>query len=379
MYTRRLNIAKLLEKKSFFLFGPRASGKTTLIQNTLPGAQIIDLLHSKTHNLLLKNPSALEEMILDSHKIVVIDEVQKLPELLDEVHRLIQKKKIKFLLTGSSARKLRHGGANLLAGRAWDARLFPLVTAEIENIDLIKLLNNGGLPDIYNSEDPDEDLESYVNTYLKEEIKAEAVTRSVAAFSEFLDIVALANGQEINYEGFSSDLQISTTTFKNYLQILEDTLIGFRVPGYCNTQKRKAISRSKHYLFDLGVTRHLSRTGRIEPKSKAFGDAFEHFIILEIRAYLSYARSRTSLNYWRSTSQFEVDVVLGNSVAIEVKGTDSAISKHFKGLRALKEEGIFKRFILVSTDPIKRVTDDGIEILPWQEFTKQLWEGRITE
>lgn len=377
MYRRLLDLPQLLAKKSHFLFGPRATGKTTLIEHALPSAQVIDLLHAQTLLRLVRNPSLLEESIIDPSRIVVIDEVQKLPAILDEVQRLIHTKKITFLLTGSSARKLRHGGANLLAGRAREARLFPLTFREIDRFDLLRLLNHGGLPQIYDSDEPDEDLASYVATYLHEEIKAEAVTRNVGAFAEFLDVIALANGQEVNYEAFASDLQVSPGTLKNYLQILEDTLIGFRLPGYVATRKRKATSRAKHYLFDLGVTRYLARSGRIQERSKAFGDAFEHFVILEVRAYLSYARKRVDMRYWRSVSQFEVDLVLGDAVAIEIKGTHQVADKHLKGLRALKEERLVERFIAVSLDDGERHTADGIEIVPWQVFLERLWSNQI--
>jgi predicted AAA+ superfamily ATPase len=377
MYSRTLNLKHLLSKKSFFLFGPRATGKTTLIQRSLPDAQIIDLLHNRTYRSLLRDPSLLEELIVDKNRIVVIDEVQKIPAILDEVHRLIQSKRITFLLTGSSARKIKHGGANLLAGRAREALMFPLTFSEIDSFDLLRFLNNGGLPQIYDSPEPDEDLAGYVTTYLKEEIKAEAVTRSVAAFSEFLDLIALSNGQEINYEGFASDLQISTSTLKNYLQILEDTLIGFRIPGFTKTRKRKSTSRAKHYLFDVGVSRHLAQVGKISARSKAFGDAFEHFIMLEARAFLSYSRSTLTLSYWRSTSQFEVDIVIGEKTAIEVKGTDSPTEKHLKGLRALKEESILKTYILVCTAERERRTIDNIHILPWRLFLQRLWAGKF--
>jgi predicted AAA+ superfamily ATPase len=377
MHVRLLNLPELLEKKSHFLLGPRASGKTTLIQNSLKNAQIIDLLHVKTFSSLVRNPSILEELIIDSNKIVVIDEVQKLPSILDEVHRLIQKKKIVFLLTGSSARKLKHGGANLLAGRAREARLFPLVSCEIENFNLERILNHGGLPEIYDSNEPDEDLAAYVDTYLREEIKAEAVTRNVSAFAEFLDACAISNGQEVNYESFSSDLQVSPSTLKNYFQILEDTLIGFSLLGFTKTKKRKSTSRAKHYLFDLGVTRHLAKIGRIEAGNKIFGDFFEHFIILEVRAYLSYMRNKSPMCYWRSTSQFEVDLIIGEQVAIEIKATSNPSDKHLKGLRALKEESLLKDYYLVCNCDQKRVTVDGILILPWKDFLNSLWVGGI--
>lgn len=373
MYNRILNLNSLIGARSHFLFGPRASGKTTLIQSTLQNSQIIDLLHVKTYSSLVRNPSLLEELIVDESKIVVIDEVQKLPIILDEVHRLIQKRKIKFILTGSSARKLKHGGANLLAGRAREARLFPLISREITNFDLLRLINNGGLPEIYDSSDSEEDLAAYVDTYLREEIKAEAVTRNVSAFAEFLDACAISNGQEINYESFSSDLQVSPGTLKNYFQILEDTLIGFMLPGFTKTKKRKAISRAKHYLFDLGVTRFLSKAGNIDFGSKAFGDSFEHFMILEMRAYLSYTRSRETMSYWRSTSQYEVDLIVSDKIAIEIKSTSSPNDKHLKGLRAFKEEKLVKNYVLVCTCDQKRITSDGILIYPWSEFLDDLW------
>ncbi len=377
MYKRTLNLPKLLEKKSFFLFGPRATGKTTLIDYTLKDALVIDLLESKTFSTLVRNPSALSEIITNDKQLVVIDEVQKLPEILDEVHRLIQKRKITFLLTGSSARKLKHGAANLLGGRAREASLFPLVSKEIEDFNLLKMLNNGGLPEIYDSDEPEEDLGAYVDTYLREEIKAEAVTRNISAFVEFLDALAISNGQEMNYESFASDLQISPSTLKNYLQILEDTLIGFRISGFTKTKKRKSVSRAKHYLFDLGVTRYLAQVGKIKLKSKQFGDALEHFIILEIRAYLAYERKRLELNYWRSTSQFEVDLLIGEKVAIEVKSTNNPSSKHFKGLKALKEENIIEEFYLIYTGDRIRKTEDNITVLPYQIFLKRLWRGNI--
>lgn len=375
MYARILNLSELLKKKSFFLFGPRATGKTTLIEDSLPDAQVIDLLHSKTYSTLVRNPSALAEIITDPKRIVVIDEVQKLPELLDEVQRLIRKHQITFLLTGSSARKLKHGAANLLGGRAREARLFPLVSVEIGKVDLEKILNHGGIPDIYDSDEPDEDLAAYVDTYLREEIKAEAVTRQVSAFVEFLDACALSNGQEINYESLASDLQISASTLKNYFLILEDTLIGFRLKGFTETRKRKATVRAKHYLFDLGVTRHLSRQGCIKVGSKAFGEALEHFIILETRAYLSYTRQRVEQRYWRSASQFEVDLLIGRSRAIEIKATEHPSEKHLRGLRALKEEGIFKHYYLVCLTPHRRVTADGIVIVNWRDFLAEMWRG----
>ena len=300
-----------------------------------------------------------------------------MPELLDEVHKLIFKKNIRFLLTGSSARKLKHGGANLLAGRAWTAQLFPLSYSEIPSFELDKYLLRGGLPQVYDSEFYLEELKAYVGTYLQEEIKAEAVTRNVNAFYEFLEVVAKSNGQEINFERFSSDCQVSTSSLRNYLQILDDTLIGFKLEAYVKTKKRKAISRAKYYLFDTGVTNFLMGREGLSPSTPEYGAAFEHFIILEMRAFLSYSRSTKKMSYWRSTTQFEVDLIIENEMAIEIKSTNQVNEKHFKGIRKLKEENQHKRFLVISNDPRKRKTQDNIEIYPWSAFLDELWAGKI--
>lgn len=376
-FPRKLNISGLLGKKSMFLFGPRATGKSTLIRDQLPDARVYDLLDTEVFRRLLARPKILDEETVDPSQIIVIDEIQKLPLLLDEVHRLIEKRKIKFLLTGSSARKLRRGGANLLAGRAWESRLFPLVSAEIPQFDLLTYINSSGLPAIYNNSDAAEELAAYVGTYLTEEIQAEAVTKNLAAFAEFLSLSSLSNGQEINFESMASDCAVSPSTLKSYFQVLDDTLIGFSLPGFVKTKKRKATSRAKHYFFDLGVVNSLSNRGFIAEKSELFGHAFEHFIILEVRAYLNYSRTRLEMNYWRSTSKFEVDLVIGSLAAIEIKATSAVLDKHLKGLRALKEEGLLKRYICVSLDSETRRTSDGIDILPWQSFLRILWSGGI--
>ena len=280
-------------------------------------------------------------------------------------------------MTGSNARKLKHGGANLLAGRAREMRLFPLVSPELGKFDLLKLINNGGLPEIYDSDSPNLDLEAYITTYLKEEIKAEAVTRNVSSFSEFLDVMGKSNGEEVNYDSFAKDLQTSTSTLKNYIQILEDTLIGFRLPGFTDTKKRKSITRAKHYLFDLGVAKSLAKRELISNKTDEFGRAFEHFMILEVRAYSWYLQKSFSMTYWRSTTQFEVDLLIGREVAVEIKSTENPVRKHLKGLLALKEESIFKRYILVYLGSHKRITADGVELYPWRLFLEELWDGQI--
>lgn len=377
--SRYLQLKPLLAKKSFFLLGPRATGKTTLIQHQLPDARIYDLLDSVTFSRLLKNPGLLSEENQNKSPTtpIVIDEIQKLPQLLDEVHRLIEKKSWKFLLTGSSARKLKRGAANLLAGRAWLAHLFPLTFHEIPDFDLMRYLNSGGLPAVYFSADPKEELASYVTLYLKEEIQAEALTRNLAAFSAFLDAIALSNGEEINMGSFASDCGVSPATVKNHIQILEDTLIGFSLPGFRKTKKRKAITRIKHYLFDVGVVNHLCQRGPIQEKSELFGKAMEQFLIQEIRAYLDYQRLSLQMHYWRSTSQFEVDLILGQKIALEIKSTSLVQEKHLKGIRALKEEGLIEKYMIVSLDEEERITSDGIAIYPWKRFLEKLWDNQL--
>jgi len=368
-------LPELLKKKSFFLFGPRGTGKTTLIRHTLSEATVIDLLDTRVYRDYLKNPSLISEQQLKP--IVVIDEVQKLPELLNEVHRLIESEKKTFLLTGSSARKIKRGSANLLAGRAWWAELFPLTFREIPQFDLMRYVNRGGLPVIYQSEEYLEDLRAYTALYLKQEIIDEALIRKLAQFSEFLELMALSNGEEISYQSLAGDCGVSPNSIKSYIEILEDTLIAFQLRAFTNTTKRKAISRSKLYFFDIGVTNSLANRGEILPDSELFGKAFEHFILLETRAFISYSRKRCRMRYWRSTSRFEVDLILDNKWAIEIKSTKSVHDSHLKGLRALREEGVVENFAVVSRDRHERKISDGIVVFPWDVFLDKLWSGEI--
>jgi len=372
MHKRVLNLPKLLKKRSYFLFGPRATGKSTLIKNSLENTKIYDLLHGPTYQRLLRNSQIIGEES-DANTIIVIDEVQKLPQLLDEVHRLISNRNQKFLLTGSSARKLRRGSANLLAGRAFFAELFPLISLEVNNFDLMKLINSTGLPEFFGDDMADEFLLTYTGTYLKEEIQAESLTRNLPGFARFLETTALMNGEEVNYASVSSDTGVAKRTLENYYSILQDTLIGFSVPPFLKTKKRKAITRSKHWFFDIGVVNTLTKRGEVKMGSELFGRAFEHFIVLELRAWLSYKRIRAELYYFRSTSKVEVDFIIGNWMAIEVKATNQVQPRHLKGLRLFKEEGLVEKYCVVSLDPEYRITEDGIEIYPWRQWIEFLW------
>lgn len=340
---------------------------------------IINLLRSDIFLRLNQEPSLLEEMI-DARRvpnmIVVIDEIQKIPILLNEVHRLIEEKKITFLLTGSSARKLRKSDVNLLAGRAWEAELFPLVMREIPDFSLQRYLEVGGLPMVYLSQNPKEELTAYVDTYLKEEIQAEAIVRKIQSFSKFLQTSALTSGTMLNFSALSSDTGISSSSIREYYQILQDTLIGFLLPAWTKSQKRKAISTAKFYFFDIGVMHQLAGIKTIEPNTDRYGQAFEHFIAMELRAYLSYTRKNLPLCYWGSKNGQEVDFVIDDEIAIEVKSTKLVSAKHLKGLKALKEEQIFKKYFLVSFDPLHRI-HEGLEIMYWADFLTHLWKNEI--
>jgi predicted AAA+ superfamily ATPase len=375
---RQLQIAPLLAKKSFFLFGPRSTGKTTLIRQQLAGkAFIIDLLNSRYFLRLSSAPHELESMIAATPAdIIVIDEIQRIPELLNEIHRLIESRNLTFLLTGSSARKLRRGRANLLAGRVWNAGMFPLIYREIPGFDLNRYLRYGGVPAVYLSEYPEEELDAYVNTYLKEEIMAEGLIRRLPPFSRFLKTISLANSEMINFTKLANDCQVPPSTVTEYIGLLEDTLVGFLLPAWTESKKRKAIKTGKFYFFDPGITHMLAGTEALDRNSNLYGKSFEQFICMELRAYLSYRRKKLPLTYWRSKSGHEVDFLIGTRTAIEVKASRKISRNDLKGLNYLKEEGVFKNLILVSQDPISTLTD-GILTVPWQKFLSDLWEDKF--
>ncbi len=382
LYQRALDLRELLRQKGHFLLGPRSTGKSFWIRRTLKAELFFDLLDQSLLRRLLARPQTLRETIAAKaprpQEIVVIDEIQKAPELLDEVHALIEEYGLRFLLTGSSARKLKKGAANLLAGRVWMAQLFPLTWRELGgDFDLIRYLNFGGLPQIYTSASPEKEMKNYVDLYIKEEVQAEGLIRNMARFYSFFESVGYLNGEELNYQGWSSDTGIPRKTLQGHTEILRDTLIAFELPAFTKTRKRKAISRSKLYFFDVGVAAFLARRATISAAgSSDFGRAFEHFIIQECRACLSYTQKDWRLSYWRSYSQREVDLCLGTHYALEIKARENVTRAHLKGLSALREEGLFENYIVVSLEPRKRLVD-GIVIWPWREFLQHLWEEAV--
>ncbi len=374
---RILNLPSLLKNKSYFLFGPRQTGKSFLIRHSLQDSRIYNLLDHATFINLTQNPGRLAQELKPADKIVVIDEIQRIPELLNQVHLLIEEKQIRFLLTGSSARKLRQGGVNLLGGRARTQHLHPLSFVELkEKFNLLTALTRGLLPSIYFSDDPDTDLEAYVGSYLKQEIVAEGATRNVPAFSRFLQVAALCNGTLVNFTNVANDAQVPRTTVYEYFNILTDTLILHELPAWDKTLKRKPLKSSKYYFFDSGVARFLQ--GRtLKQGTPEFGVAFETFIMHELQCYCDY-KSKEPLAFWRSTSGFEVDFILGDHTAIEVKAKKNISPDDLKSLRALLEEKKLKNYICVSLETQSR-TVDGIQILPYGDFLRALWAGSFIE
>lgn len=374
-FNRLLDLDAALQRKSLFLFGPRQTGKSSLVRHALPDALVLSLLDSDLFLSLHQRPSQLRELVGDRAR-VVIDEIQKLPLLLDEVHLLIESRGTRFVLTGSSARSLRRGGVNLLGGRAPSRTLHPFVRSELGGrFELRRALDVGLLPSIYLSDAPVEDLEAYAGDYLREEVAAEGLTRNVPAFSRFLEVAAACNGQLINYSAVASDAQVPTSTVREYFQILEDTLLARRLPAWRQSKKRKAISTSKFYFFDIGVARHLQHRRGLRPRSPEFGEAFEAFVFHELSSYVDYRKGQR-LAYWRSKSGFEVDFILDGEVAIEVKAKAQVSQRDLRGLVALGEERAHRRRIAVSLEERPRRVGE-IDVLPWELFLEQLWSGAL--
>ncbi len=373
---RILDLPALIEKKSHFLFGPRQTGKTSLIRHTLKGVRVYDLLDTSIYLALSQNPGRIGQELTTKDRLVVIDEIQRLPDLLNEVHRLIETRGIRFLLTGSSARKLRRGGVNLLGGRARTKYLHPLTYKELgDKFDLARAMERGLLPSIYFSDDPWADLQAYAGSYLQEEILAEGATRNLPAFSRFLKVAALCNSQIVNFTNISNDAQVARTTVYEYFEILKDTLILYELPAWRKSKKRKPLASSKYYFFDVGVVSVLQGR-KFRPGTPEFGEAFETYLVHELINYSDYV-SGENLSYWRSTSGFEVDFIIGDHTAVEVKAKENLSVSDLKPLRALSEEKKLKRYLCVSLEPRRRRFED-VMVLPYKDFLEALWNGEYS-
>lgn len=370
------DLAAWSARRSLFLFGPRQTGKTTLIHRQLPRARVYDLLDSSVFLALGQHPGRLGEELGPRDTVVVIDEIQRLPELLNEVHRLIEGRGVRFVLTGSSARKLRRGGVNLLGGRARTRHLHPLTCRELGGrFDLGRAIERGLLPSIYFSDDPPADLLAYSGAYLQQEIMAEGAARNVPAFSRFLKVAALCNASVVNFTAVASDAQVARTTVYEYFDILRDTLILHEVPAWTLSRTRKPLVSSKYYFFDVGVVSSLQ--GRlVRPGTPEFGPAFETYLLHELVCHRDYAGG-SAISHWRSASGFEVDFVLDDHTAIEVKAKANVAPRDLRSLQALAEEKKVRRSLCVSLEPRRRAVA-GTTVLPWREFLDGLWAGEYS-
>jgi len=377
MLNRYFDISKELDM-SIFLFGARQTGKSTYLRSQCPDAVYIDLLDTELRKSYYQRPVLLYEQLKSkpADTLVIIDEIVEVPMLLNEVHRLISEVGLTFVLCGSSARKLKRKGYNTLGGRAYPCYFYPLVSAEIPDWDIDKAVNDGMLPKHYLSVNAYRLLSAYIDVYLKEEIKEEALVRNLDGFQRFMEVAALTNGEIVNYANIASDCGVSAVTVKEYFSILQDTLIGYMIPAYTHTMKRKLVSAPRFYYFDVGVANYLLHRRNIVRGSVEYGHAFEHLIIQELIAYIGYTHNELKLSYWRTYAGLEVDAVIGDAqIAIEIKSCDLVQNKHLKGIRAFAEEHTDCRKVVVSLDRITRTTDDNIELIYVREFLSNLWKG----
>lgn len=369
---------------SIFLFGARQTGKTTLLNDLFPDAPRYDLLNSTTYERLQRNPSLLRQELeaMPDNTLVIIDEIQQIPLLLNEVHWLIVNKNLRFVLSGSSARKLKRSGANMLGGRALKNHFFPLVSKEIDDFDVIRAINNGMIPRHYLA--PNDAvlwrrIQAYISVYLREEIKAEALVRNLSAFNKFLEVAAITNGEMVVWANIAQDCGIDAKTVKEYFAILEETLVGYMIPAYTKKVKRDLRQASRFYYFDLCIPNYLLGRKNMQQGSTDFGHAFEHLMVQEIVAYLGYHFIEGGLSYWHTYSDLEVDAIIGDAlVAIEFKSCTEVQKRHLSGLKAFKEEHPDCRTIVVSMDERPRLLL-GTEILPAKDFLRMLWNDEIID
>jgi predicted AAA+ superfamily ATPase len=380
VFTRELRPAS----NSFFLFGPRGTGKTTWIRGNVEAKSTYDLLLTSESLRLNRDPAAFgkECEALDTGDWVVVDEIQKAPLLLDEVQRMITEKRLRFVLSGSSARKLRRGASNLLAGRAEVRHLFPFVSKELDfKRGLEETLQHGMLPLAVVGDRPRAFLKSYVETYLHEEVQAEALVRQIGSFARFLEVAARMNGQVVNVSGVARDAGVARQTVQDFFQILADTLLAHWLPAWRFKPAAVDVRHPKLYLFDTGVTRHLAGLGHLPVHPEERGFLLETHLLHEIRAYLHYSELEYPVFYWRMRGGIEVDFIVDTPkgiVAIEVKAADRWQSQFHAGIARLKEERpkLSVRAFGVYTGR-RLVEEDGVRVMPWENFLRALWEGEI--
>ncbi|MBF0209090.1 MAG: ATP-binding protein [Oligoflexia bacterium] len=388
----RLLQIDLPKGKSTFLWGPRKVGKTYWLKNQFltehnkrihqENTVYLDMLKTDILTDYLVRPSLLRERYQHHPaRLIIVDEIQKVPGLLDEVHWLIENTNKSFILTGSSARKLKRSHANMLGGRAWRRIMTPLSITEINKIDLEHILNAGLLPSHYLSNTPIEELRGYVADYLKEEIIDQAAVQNVPAFSNFLNVIAITNSELLDYTKVASESGVSSRVVRSYFDILEDSYLGFRVPPWTRSKERRTIRTEKFYLFDVGVANYLAHRS-VREGSTEFGKSFEHLILMELKAFQAYKNQELPINFWRTAAGQEIDFILGNGeLAIEVKAKKKVLERDLKSMAVLAEEVKVKKRIVVSLEsvPRKLLTGElkGVDILPWSEFIARLWAGEF--
>jgi predicted AAA+ superfamily ATPase len=382
MYIHRAQKLPPAGTETFFLWGPRQTGKSTLLRHTYREAVWIDLLKAEEYRRYMQQPELLRQELSeeDRERQIVIDEIQKVPALLDEVHWIFENRGFQFALCGSSARKVKRGAANLLGGRAVRYELHGLVASELKReFELDRMLNHGYLPRIYASSRPRSLLDAYIADYLKEEVAAESLVRNLPVFSEFLNIAALSDTELVNFSTIARECGVSSHTVKAYFGILEDTLLGRWLPAYRKRPKRRVIGAPKFYFADVGLVNRLARRGTLQPGSELFGKAFENWIFHELVAYNAYADADAIISYWRLPSGIEVDFIINDmQLAIEAKSSARITNDHLKGLRNVAQDhGEVKRRLVVCLEQKARRTDDGIEILPVSTFVKSLSRGEL--
>lgn len=378
MYRRIFDIENRLDE-AMFLFGGRQTGKSTLLKERFPKAVYIDLLKSDVRNRFKQHPEEFRESLLryPPETLVIVDEIQKVPDLLDEVHWLMVEKGLWFILSGSSARKIKKSGANNLGGRAIPETLFPLVSAEIPDFNLERAVQNGMIPRHYAVANARNRMRAYIDLYLKEEIIEEALVQNADEFVRFMEVAAIMDGEILNYENVASDCEVSANTVKAYYKILVDTLLGFEVPAYRKVIKRKLYKAPRFYYFDVGIANHLTKRYHLAPRTPEYGHAFEHLIMQEIAAYLGYTNSDEELTYWHTYENLEVDAVIGDArVAIEIKSKEHIDHDDKKGVTEFAKEHPDTRQIIVSRDRISRRSGE-VDLYYVTDFFKALWAGEI--
>ena len=386
MFTRSLDLTQLVKRKSIFLFGPRQTGKSTLLRLQFKGIQTINLLKERVYSELIAQPGLFyERLAVLTDTLILVDEIQRIPSLLNEVHLLIEENRLRFILTGSSARKLKQAGVNLLGGRASQTLLHPVTFAEFQSNSggrdpVDTLIRFGGLPFILNSEDPFDDMKGYVDSYLTQEIKEEAQVRSLGSFSKFLHICALQTGEQINITNMASDAGVSRPTMMEYFQILEDTFVGKQVRPF-QTPIRKSVATPKFYLFDVGVANFLAQRFGPSMGSMDYGKALEHLVWRELESYISYRRIEATVSYWRTQTKIEVDFIIVRDdkipeLAIEVKAKKSVPHRDMNALELFSQEFKEVRQIVVTLEAERRI-HNRIELWPVRDFFTALWDDSI--